>query len=128
MVQFGEEWAQHLRAGDLVFLNGDLGAGKTTFVKGLLKGLGFSGSVTSPTYTLVEPYQINQLNIFHFDLYRLKSAEELEMIGVREMITPENISLIEWPEKGKGVLPDANYQINIEYADPGRVVVIHGYV
>lgn len=106
----------NLESGCVLFLSGELGTGKTTLVRGMLSGLGFDGIVSSPTYTLVEPYTINQRAIYHFDLYRVKCAEELEMIGIRDLLTPETISLIEWPERGAGVLPDPDYEIVIQYA------------
>jgi len=98
----------------IVYLRGDLGAGKTTLVKGILQGLGYSGIVTSPTYTLVENYPLENLNIYHFDLYRLKSAEELEYLGLRDMLSPPVLVLVEWPENGAGVMPEAVYEIEIE--------------
>nr|MBX2869480.1 tRNA (adenosine(37)-N6)-threonylcarbamoyltransferase complex ATPase subunit type 1 TsaE [Acidiferrobacterales bacterium] len=122
MLAFGERLALPLKVHALskdggvclVYLRGDLGVGKTTLVKGIVKKLGYAGAVTSPTYTLVETYPIDRLNVFHFDLYRLRSAEELEFLGVRDMLSPPVLALIEWPENGVGVLPPADYVVEIE--------------
>ncbi len=124
MLNLGRSWAGKIPDGSVIFFAGELGAGKTTLITGLLWGFGFDGMVTSPTYTLVEPYTVNQRSIYHFDLYRLKSAGELEMIGVRDMIGPDTISLIEWPDRGAGLLPTADCKIQIEYLRSGRKVNI----
>lgn len=123
MGELGATFSTQLRGGDIVYFQGDLGAGKTTLVRGILIAMGHSGAVTSPTYTLVEPYSFEGLTVFHLDLYRLNSANDLEMMGIREMVGADSICLVEWPDRGDGVLPRADVLIQIEYSDQGREVV-----
>ncbi|MEY3219634.1 MAG: hypothetical protein RIT27_991 [Pseudomonadota bacterium] len=127
--QFGAQFAKSCPTKALVFLEGELGAGKTTFVRGFLRGLGFQGTVKSPTYTLVEPYEIKLTNsliqrIYHFDLYRLSDPEELEFLGIWDYLMQENsICLIEWAERGHGILPTPNIIIRLNYVLPeGRQI------
>lgn len=118
----GAELGRVAQAGAVVFLRGDLGAGKTTFCRGLLHGLGFVGAVKSPTYTLVEPYELPQLIVYHFDLYRLHDPQELEYMGVRDYFEPGNLCLVEWPEKGGSLLPEPDISIAIQVVNTGREV------
>ena len=104
----------------VVYLVGDLGAGKTTLVRGLIHALGYRGKVRSPTYTLVEPYACDRCPVFHLDLYRLVDAEELEWLGLRDMLEEPALLLVEWAERGNGVLPPADLTIYMDYSGEGR--------
>lgn len=102
-----------------VHLTGDLGAGKTTLVRGFLRAAGHGGAVRSPTYTLIEPYTLAGGDVFHLDLYRLADPEELEFIGLREL-PDAGLLLVEWPERGRGVLPAPGLRVHLESAGSGR--------
>jgi tRNA threonylcarbamoyladenosine biosynthesis protein TsaE len=110
-----------------VHFEGDLGMGKTTLVRGLLKGGGYIGPVKSPTYTLVEPYDVGGFKVYHFDLYRLLDPEELEYMGIRDYFDEKSLCLIEWPDKGKGILPEADLVIRISLEDGGRRVSLEPF-
>lgn len=118
----GAKLALATTAGSHIFLTGDLGSGKTTLVRGFLQGLGYTDAVKSPTYTLVETYQIANKTICHFDLYRLQDANELIYIGVADYFNQYNIVLVEWPSHGAGILPAANLLINLTVIEVGRQI------
>jgi tRNA threonylcarbamoyladenosine biosynthesis protein TsaE len=103
----------------VIFLEGDLGAGKTTFARGLLRSLGYQGRVVSPSYTLVEIYQTRALQVAHLDLYRLGDPEELEYLGLADLLREDVVMLVEWPERGQGLLPAADMRIHLDYLEDG---------
>ena len=120
----GAKLAQALsqRPGLVVFLHGDLGAGKTTLVRGWLRQLGATGAIRSPTYTLVEPYELDGRSLLHLDLYRLSDAAELEQLGVYDTPPESSVWLVEWPERGVGQLPEPDLKIFLQVAAAGREI------
>ncbi|NOQ16645.1 MAG: tRNA (adenosine(37)-N6)-threonylcarbamoyltransferase complex ATPase subunit type 1 TsaE [Methyloprofundus sp.] len=108
----------------LVFLHGDLGAGKTTLVRGFLRAAGYQGTVKSPTYNIVEEYKINKRLFLHFDLYRLVDPEELEWIGIRDYLQERSICFIEWPEQGEGYLDVPDVVLSLTNSGGGRDISI----
>lgn len=125
MLKFGAKLSKIVQPGCVIFLNGNLGAGKTTLTRGFLRGLNYSGKVKSPTYTLVETYDTQQVH--HFDLYRLNHPAELDDIGLEEYFTTHTIVLIEWPEKGAGRLLPPDLSCNIEITQSGRLLELVGH-
>jgi len=112
-VAMGRSLAAALKPGMTIFLEGPLGVGKTTFCRGILQFYGYRGSVKSPTYTLVEPYEQLSIPVYHFDLYRLGHGEELEYIGVRDYFTETSLCLVEWPTRAKDYLPPPDFTITL---------------
>ena len=122
-LSLGQTWASAVQAPLVVYLAGDLGAGKTTLTRGLLRGLGYSGTVKSPTYTLVESYPLAGLTVHHFDLYRFTSPEEWLDAGLDELFTDGSICLIEWPQQAAGFAPEADLTVELSRHEDGRVCV-----
>jgi len=120
----GGELAPGVTAGMVIYLSGDLGAGKTTLARGLLRGLGYAGRVKSPTFTLVEVYKFSKLYLYHFDFYRINDPAEFREAGLREYFDAGAICLVEWPERAEGV-PAADLRIVLEVRDTGRSVEIY---
>ena len=119
---FGRELAVALQGGLVVFLYGDLGAGKTTFARAFLRALGVGERVKSPTYSLVEGYDIGDRRAFHLDLYRIADPGELEWLGLDSLAEPGAVVLVEWPERGAGALPPVDLELHFRHADGGRAV------
>ncbi len=118
--EVGAALASDCPRGSIIYLYGDLGAGKTTLVRGFMHGVGYIGAVKSPTYTLMEPYRIGEDSFCHIDLYRLADAGELEYLGLRDLLDDGATILVEWPERGQGWLPDPDLIIRIEHLQQGR--------
>ena len=120
----GAALAPHVEPGLVVTLRGELGAGKTTLVRGLLRALGHAGRVKSPTYALVEVYEVSRLSLYHFDFYRFHDPSEWIDAGFRDVFNGRNICLIEWPERAGGQLPPADLDIALETKDSGRIATL----
>lgn len=123
-VAFGEGLGAALAPGGVVYLEGTLGAGKTTLCRGVLRAFGYSGAVKSPTYTLVEAYEFPHASVFHFDLYRLGDPQELDFMGIRDYFLLNNVVLIEWPVRGQGYLPEADLRLSLNPQREGRKLEI----
>ena len=122
MEALGRCLAPCLTRAKLIGLKGDLGAGKTTLVRGVLRGMGYEGATKSPTFSLLEPYELGDRSIYHIDLYRLQHPEELEYMGIRDYFDGPGLLLVEWPEKGAGILPPADVELILTKTNGGRTL------
>lgn len=122
---FAQRFARDLSPPLVIWLEGDLGAGKTTFARGLIHALGYSGRVKSPTYGLLEYYQLANLQVLHMDLYRISDPGELEFLGIGDLLDDATILLIEWPDKGDGWLPKPDFILRFKYAETGRSLSVN---
>ncbi len=120
----GAQLAPCLRGGMVVNLSGELGAGKTTLARGILRAMGHAGRVKSPSFALVEPYKLSRLYLYHFDFYRFNDPQEVDDAGFREYFNPDAVCLVEWPEKAAGMLPPADLHIELKAAGSGRLAEI----
>lgn len=125
MIEFGSSLAKKHPKPIIIYLVGNLGTGKTTFTKGFLQGLGFTGNVKSPTFTIVETYTVNNNILHHFDLYRIEEADELEYVGIADYFDGSSYVFIEWPQKGGYLLPKPDLSIEIKYNGDGRELIIN---
>ena len=123
----GAALASLLRPRLNIWLVGNLGMGKTTLTRGLLRALGHEGKVKSPTYTLIEPYVVSRLNLYHFDFYRFNSPDEYLDAGLDEYFADQGVCIVEWPQKALPHLPSPDLEIQLEVRDGGRFVEIYGH-
>jgi len=120
LVDFANKISYNIPRPLVIWLAGDLGTGKTTFARALIQALGYKGRVKSPTYGLLEHYQLDSLQVLHMDLYRISDPGELEFLGVEDLLDEQTILLVEWPDKGGSWLPEADFIFSFAYAEPGR--------
>ena len=124
LTAFAAKIAMILVSGDVVYLRGELGTGKTTFARAIIQQMGRVDSVTSPTFTLIETYDLNEVLVAHLDLYRIESEAEMEGVGLRDYLDGNWICLIEWPDRAPGMLPDPDLTIDLAYEGKGRSAVL----
>ena len=125
LLTLAADMAPCIKPGMVIYLKGNLGVGKTVLARALIHNLGYDGLVKSPTYSLVEPYQIDTLfTCYHFDLYRLSEPEELEFTGSRDYFNAQSLCLVEWPEKASGYISAADITCELEYHETGRKITI----
>ena len=123
-IAFGRLLARQFTSGGRIYIHGDLGAGKTTLCRGIVRHFGYDGAVKSPTFTLVEPYELDKQTIYHFDLYRLGDPNELEYIGVDEYFRARNLCLVEWPERAEETLPQCDLEVRLSISGKSRDIML----
>jgi tRNA threonylcarbamoyladenosine biosynthesis protein TsaE len=123
-LRLGERLAAGASAGRVLHLRGELGTGKTTLARGLLRGLGYAGRVKSPTYTLVEPYKLSRLHLYHFDFYRFKDRTEWLSSGFREYFNPDSVCVVEWPERAADLLAPPDLEVRLELDGEARRAIL----
>ncbi len=124
--ELGGRVADYCRPPLVIYLSGELGSGKTTFARGFIRALGYTGSVKSPTFSLLETYEFEDVNLYHLDLYRIRDAHELEYTGIRDLATEANaVSLVEWPQRGEGAIPVADLVFEFQHHGDQRTVKYH---
>lgn len=126
-LDLGAALAHGIAPGRVLYLHGELGAGKTTLVRGLLRGLGHAGRVKSPTYTLVELYSVSSLNLYHFDFYRFKDRSEWVSSGFREYFNPDSVCVIEWPERAEGLLAPPDLELRLAFSNGERTGTLRAH-
>ena len=124
LTAFAAKIALFLESGDVVYLRGELGTGKTAFARAIIQQRGAADSVTSPTFTLIETYHLNDVSVVHLDLYRIESDAQMEGIGLRDYLDGHWICLIEWPDRAPRMLPDPDLIIDLAYEGKGRSAVL----
>jgi len=124
---FGAKLAAGIAPGMRIYLRGELGSGKTTLIRGLLRGLGVQNTVKSPSYALVELYAVSRLNLYHFDFYRFLDAREFEDAGLADTFHGEGVCLVEWPERAGNALPRPDLELNLAYAGAGREISVKAH-
>ncbi|HYA46214.1 MAG TPA: tRNA (adenosine(37)-N6)-threonylcarbamoyltransferase complex ATPase subunit type 1 TsaE [Burkholderiales bacterium] len=125
--RLGSRLAACIRPGMRIYLQGELGTGKSTLIRGLLRGLGVQDRVKSPTYTLVELYVVSRLNLYHFDFYRFLNTSEFADAGLAEYFQGEGVCLVEWPERAGEMLPEPDLEITLDYSGAGREIRARAY-
>jgi tRNA threonylcarbamoyladenosine biosynthesis protein TsaE len=125
--RLGSKLAKCLKPGMRIYLRGELGSGKTTLIRGLLRSLGFLGGVKSPTYTLVELYVVSRLNLYHFDFYRFLHSREFEDAGLADYFHGQGVCLVEWPERAGNALPPPDLELGLSYKHKGREISVKAH-